>query len=225
MIAHVQTAKVNSNLLNTVVTFGAGATAGNLLVAVISGVATGPGTKEWTSSGWSKASQDSFGGAGNASAQVEIMYKIAAGGETAVTFTGWGTSAWFTSIVMAEWSGIDTSSPLDVFANDGSNSASAVTSRATGTTGTTAQNDELAVAAVGQGNTVTALSWTNSFATRDSNAQAGSGVYLADKILSATGTVTSTASWTTSRIAGGCVATFKGSVVAGEAFVPRTIVF
>lgn len=223
-IAFVQSAKAQGTTKTITPTFGAGATAGNLLVATLSGTAAGVGSavKQWTSAGWAEAARDPFS---SDVYGVEIMYKVAAGGETAVGFAIDGSTGFFHSAVMAEYSGLAATSPLDVFANDGTNSSVGTTSRATGTTGTTAQADELAIAAVGQGNTVTALSWTNSFATRDSNAQAGSGVYLADKILSATGTVTSTASWTTSRIAGGCVATFKGSVAAGDAFVPRTIVF
>lgn len=221
-IAFVQSAKAQGNTKTITPTFGAGATAGNLLVATLSGTSAQPVAKVWTSTGWTEAARDPFS---SDVYGVAIMYKVAAGGETAVGFAIDGSSGFFHSAVMAEYSGLAATSPLDVFANDGTNSGSGTTSRATGTTGTTSQNDELAIAAVGHGNTVTSLSWTNSFATRDSNAQAGSGVYLADKILSATGTVTSTASWTTSRIAGGCVATFKASVVAGDAFVPRAIVF
>lgn len=212
-IAFVQTAKVNSTLLVITPTFGAGATVGNLLVVTLSGAANGAGTKEWTSAGWAKAAQDPFQ---TDTYQVEIMYKIAAGGETAVSFTGWGTSNFFSSAVMSEYSGLS-ATPLDVVANDGSNSGAAVTSRATGTTAVTSQNDELAIAAVGHGNTVTNLTWTNSFNTRDSSAQAGSGVYMAEKILSATGAQTSTATWTTSRIAGGCIATFLASAEAPPA--------
>jgi hypothetical protein len=204
-IAFVQTAKAQNSLQNVTPTFGAGATAGNLLVAVICGTSFGQG--EWTSTGWAKATKDIFA----TSYTVEIMYLVAAGGETGVTFTSAGTTPWVHSVVMAEYSGLHPVSPLDVFANDGTNSGAGVTSRATGTTAATAQNNELAIAAVGHGNTVTSLTWTNSYVTRDSEAQAGSGVYLAERILVTTSTQTSVASWTTARIAGGCIATFRAA--------------
>jgi hypothetical protein len=210
-IAFVQTAKAQNSLANVTATFGVGATAGNLLVATISGTGT---SASWTSVGLTNAVEDAWTGA----YVVAIFYKVAAGGETSITFTRGGAGPWTHSVVMAEYSGTATSTPLDVFAEDTTNSGSGTTSRATGTTGTTNQNDEIAIASVGHGNTVTNLTWTNSFTTRDSNAQAGSGVYLAEKILVTTGTQTSTASWTTSRIAGGCIATFKASSVTEDPY-------
>jgi hypothetical protein len=143
-----------------------------------------------------------------------MAYKIAAGGETAITWN-WVAAEEGTAWV-GEYSGLATSNVLDKSAENEADLSIAVASIATGTTAATTQNDELAVGMLitDSGNSVgTTRSWTNSFSSIfeqpvpfDSGAPF---LAVATKILSATGAVTSTASFNGSDECYATVATFK----------------
>ncbi|MFQ5948115.1 MAG: DUF2341 domain-containing protein, partial [Acidimicrobiia bacterium] len=145
--------------------------------------------------------------------KITIGYKIAGAAEgTDVTVTTSVVDRM--TITILEYSGIDTVSPLD---QTSSNGCTAVTSCSTGTTGTTAQANELIVAGIGLtgqdggwGNT-----WTNGFTQQTTVVSTGGGPTgdsshtTADRIVSATGTFETTESWTDSRDAQGAIATFR----------------
>lgn len=122
--------------------------------------------------------------------------KVTTGGETGWTVTPNSSAAgvWYA----AEISGL-AASPLDQTASTGASSGA--TTRSTGTTGTTAQADELAIASWGSSVVGTAATWgaqTNGYAERiaDQVSTTGTsniGLSVAALVLSATGTTESTA--------------------------------
>ena len=136
--ARVNRASGTTTYSGSVITTFPEATANNLLVAVIA--------TRWTTwnglaaaSGWTKAVGWSTNAYSN-TPEVVIFYKVSDGTETTATFvdsggTYTGLASWF----VEEWSGIATSSPLDVTAT--SDTGSSVLTLATGTTGTLAQAD------------------------------------------------------------------------------------
>lgn len=169
--------------------------------------------------GWTQATT----GGNNSDATspwLTTFYRIATGGETTgpSNFSGGGNYAWWA----AEYSGLAASSVLDVTAKANSTN-SAVTSQATGTTGTTTQANELAIAVVAvNGGTQTSPSWSNSYthvAQSDGTAQ---DLFVGNKSLTAAATTSSTLSWTTSGRATAAVLTFKvlqqTSAVVGRLF-------
>ena len=139
-----------------------------------------------------------------------MAYKIADGGETAITWSYAASEE--SSIWVGEYAGLASSNVFDVAAEADSADVT-VTSQTTGTTAATAQANELAVAMFGidSGTNATGRSWTNSF-TEVSFLGTGSstaGLGVATKILSSTGTQTTTASWSLTDQACGIIATFK----------------
>lgn len=215
-IAQVQKKSGRASAASVAVTFDSATTSGNLLVAV---AARGGGSANVAISGWTSATGDTYGG--GTAQECRILYKIADGTETTVTATA--TSAVNMSLGIMEYSGL-TATPLDQVANEGSNSATAVTSRATGTTSTLSQAAELVIAAVGTGNDITGLSWSASFATQIDVTGGPADIHGADLVVSATTAIATTASWTTGRIAGGCIATFKASGGTDATATPSVIV-
>lgn len=188
--------------------FGSAPTAGNLLIAY--GSAVGALIAGASISGWTLA----VSATKTATSSLAIWYKISDGSETNVTLNWTGATTLYLTI--EEWSGITTPT-LDktAYTND---TGSGVTSRSSGTTSETSAAEELACAFVAQGDAVSSLSWTNSFVTGASN----TGHYPASKVLSSTGAQETTASWTTSRRAGGCIATFMaGSSPSGQPMQQR----
>lgn len=149
--------------------------------------------------------------------QGAIYHKIAAGGETSVA-PGSGASDEHVGCVM-EIEGPWDASPLDVTAATGRNNN--VTSTSSGTTATTAQNDEFAVAQICLRDSVTVVSsWTNSFVERSEINTATKASASATKLLTATGTVETTGSHSTADSLG-MVATFKKGAAAA-ALLPRS---
>jgi hypothetical protein len=167
---------------------------GNLLVAIGDGSSV---IGNASISGWTLA-QSVLCGTTHTTA---IFYKVAGAGEGSVTLDWTGSTS--TTLTLMEWSNVNT---LDKVAK--SDNTGSVSSKTTGTTASTTANDELVVAALGVGNTVTSLTWSNSFTNR---ATGGLLDYCATLVVSSTGAQETTASWTTARVAGACIATFKGS--------------
>lgn len=208
-ISNVQAEKYATAASNAVtVAWDSTPTSGNLLIARAIGAGASDGG---AISGWTSLTTAPRYGA--STGYVNIFWKIAGGSEGDVTVTFTGSNP--TRIEISEWSNSDgwASTPIDV--QSYADSTGGVTSKSTGTTGTTAIAIELAVAVTGWGGAVTGISWTNSF-TSSYEVPVGSITFSgAYKILSATGTVETTASWTTSRYCGAAVATFKGNAPAG----------
>ncbi|WP_156027808.1 hypothetical protein [Candidatus Solirubrobacter pratensis] len=157
-----------------------------------------------SSTGWSLA-DSSIGGTG-----LYLWYKIAGSSESS-TVTIAPSVAASAELVVMQFTGNATSGVLD-------QTAHASGGATTGTTAATAQNDELAVAAVGMtavGGTISAT-WTNGFTANPATTVAavgtnGTGIHVALRSLTSTGTVTSTATPSEGSAVGGLVATFKAS--------------
>lgn len=140
---------------------------------------------------------------------IRLVGKIAAGGESTMAFTALGGNSH--CIGSMEYTGnvtTDLASCVDVTAS--STVSVGVTSKTSGTTATTAQNDELSVALWHVRADVTSESYSNSFVEQYALFLATSN-NVADKIESAAGTKESTMSWTTSGSAIGAIATFKAA--------------
>jgi hypothetical protein len=158
--------------------------------------------------------------------QGAIYWKIAAGGETSVV-PGSGGSDEHAACVL-EIEGPWESSPVDQTATNGPTSESSTSS---GTTGTTSQNDEVAVVGIttrfGGGPNPGLSGWTNSFVERDEEWSTYKELGTATKLLSSTGAVETTATHDLgSYVAMGMIATFKkgaaGADVEGTATVSGT---
>jgi len=193
------------------VTWAQARTAGNLLVLVYASDGLMPVPAGWTSAVVALDFAD-----------MEIVYRIA--DNTATDAPSLDNNA-ATCIAWAEYSG-NTATPLDVTASGTNNTVTGVQTRSTGTTGATAQADELAVAAwyISSPNPGSWSGQTNSFTeVVDTATSTGQDITLAVAVraLSATGTVESTA--TSSSLPapgsgnglGGAVATFKADAGGG----------
>lgn len=195
-IARVQTTKGSSIGGTTVsASWNATTTAGNLLVACVfitpNGTITPP-------SGWSSCT------ALSTSSTVQIFYYTNAPAQNATGNFTYSTGA--SNIVLHEYSGCDTTSPLD---QQATNNASSTTAN-TGTTGTTTLADEVCFGAVVSVGTANYSAPTNSFAIITTNKPSGSSMATVERIVSSTGTYTcsctqsgSAANWW------GAIATFK----------------
>jgi hypothetical protein len=175
---------------------------GNLLIAVVNAnVAAGSVTIPGFTSAISVPTNVAIG-------STQIFYKVCDGTDT-TSVTATGTLATLMHIHAFEFSGFNTltSSVLDLTASTVDGGLS-VTSRASGTTGTTNLAAELVIAAVGTLLTNGGgVSWTNSFVTGITT----TCLMTAYLIPTATGAQSTTASWTTTQLAAGCIATFFAS--------------
>lgn len=149
--------------------------------------------------------------------EMAIYHLIAVGGETTVIP---GSSASDDNVaVVVEIEGPWESSPVDATAT---NDATSESSTSSGTTGTTSQDDEVAVVANSMRNAATDRgTWTNSFVKPTSNEVASTykSIGMATKLLTGTGTVESTVSHT-SAVSMGCVVTYKKEGVGGGVSIP-----
>ena len=140
----------------------------------------------------------------NTSRCVGIYYKIAGAAESKnVVLTGTNPCR----IAIEEWSGLTLATP-DASAST-ADTGSSVTSRSSGTTGTTVAVEELAVAVVPPSGPTASQTWSNSF----TQTYGTSNFFTAYRLLSVTGSCETTLSWTTAKQAGGMIATFR----AGQA--------
>lgn len=163
-------------------TLGSAPTAGNLVVLVHIDVAAGS-TPDSPLVQAVKHTQV------EGSDDLAIYYRVVQGGDGQ---TYGATSGNDSNIVLMEIEGPFQSSPVDVTAvNNGDVDTSTQTS---GTTATTAQASEVAVAAIGDRDPAgSASGWTNGFTERSEGHGTFTSVYVATKTLSATGTVETTA--------------------------------
>jgi hypothetical protein len=118
--------------------------------------------------------------------------------------------------------GAATASPLDQTASDGYTAAQ--TSQVTGTTGTLAQADEIAIGAAGLRESVTSSSVDSSFVGLNHYEDPGIGNIVtmldAHKIVAATTAISATFSWTGSAGTMGLVATYKAIVAIAATPIP-----
>lgn len=226
LVQHVNDVRNDtSDTLNP--SWSAPTTAGNLLVAVMSVRTPGAGALPSgftppAGVGWTLAVDQTVDlGTGGGRGKLAMYYIANADSQSGATGTwtysngvymGGSTSA---TITLLEYSGIDTSSPLDVTAsaasltNNGAYPYTDATTVNSGTPSTTSQAHELAVAALMTSYTQSAPS--NSFVAQDTIT---SPIFLtvADKILTATGTPNTSATYASPFANIGVIATFKYTV-------------
>lgn len=161
-------------------------------------------------SGWTKAvTENGF------SNHVGFWFKIAGASEpTAVTFAWTGAAA--NLLLITEYSGNATSSPLDVV--DGNNEGSGdVSTLSSGTTATTAEDDELWIAGfVVRGGSDGFTSFTNSFTEIFDVSNAGEGLGVAHRLEADIAAAETTGSWTRADRTSACIATFKPSTAVAR---------
>jgi len=197
-----------ANATSVTATYSGTPTSGNLLVAI----ASGDDTLTMNNSGWTAGPTVSNYNT------LSLWWKIAGAGEPTAIKVNIGSSTGG-SLWIGEYSGNVSSAALDKSStgNPGSFTATCTS----GTTATTTQADELAIAGFGWGNyggdIGTASSYSNSFVQDAQAASTGSGnniqhVAVATLALAATGAETSTVTISTSvQRPLGLIATFKAS--------------
>jgi len=201
-------------------TWPSNTTAGNFLFLGVA-VSGGSGTTVNTPSGWTLLSSNPIDNSTNV--RICTYYIENASSQSSVTITTGSSVA--IAAAAAEWSGVSLSSSFDVNAS----STGFSTHPATGTTGTTAQADEIAIGftagfIVGAG--VTQTSPTNSFVSIQT-VQAGTGgagarvdLMLSDFLASSTGTFSMSTTVTVPYFWAGTVVTFKASATTDTTINP-----
>lgn len=138
-----------------------------------------------------------------------IFFKIATGGETGCSVTGASTAR----TQLFRYTGAAASSVDDKSASNAGGSQ--VQTLATGTTASTSQPDELIImiAALDGAVTIGANPWANGELLRS---QAANGFFTGQRIVTAVGTYSDTATWTTNRFPALAIATFKAAEVVSS---------
>jgi len=169
---------------------------GNLLIAYAKGNSAATNA---SISGWTKVVTTNC----TSTVDAALFYKIAGAAETKNVVLVWtgGTSI---ALIIGEWTGI--SNPVvDKIANQ--NYGASATSQTSGTTATTTVAKELCIVGfAASGTTDATVSWTNSFVEQ----YKGTTTAVGSLVTAATGAYGTTFTWTTARISGGLIATFKG---------------
>ena len=212
-IARVQGPRSGYGASPTTATFLSSPTAGNLMVCF---ARTGNGGASTNGSipGWTRAT-----GARCATAVYSgIWYKVAGAGESSDVVLTW-TGSTGTFMFIEEWGGFTGTPTLDKVAY--SDYTVAVTSKTSGTCDTTTANDELCLAGFSHGAAITSPSWTNSFSLEGYDNPASIITVLVSLVASSTWAAETTQSWTTARVCGGLIATFKGVVTS--TWIPQVI--
>ena len=196
-------------------TFDSAVTAGNLIVVVHFTGATD--SQAYAGMTEAVAVTD-----GTNADQGAIYFRVVQGGDG----TTWGANSGGADehgMLMWEIEGPFAASPLDVTAvNAGNPVTDPGTSFSTGTTATTAQNDEVAFAIVTSRNVFVDVSaWSNSFTGTLKAGMANKVVVGGFKVLTATGTVETTATLTLGT-GGGCMAGIATFKKAGAGGIPET---
>ena len=156
-----------------------------------------------------------------------MAYKIATGGETDFTWE-WTTAEDATAWV-GEFSGLAVSDVFDVSAENESYLQTATNSISTGTTDTTSQADELAIAMfiADSGNSVgSSRTWTNDFTeiAEETGTSGSPYINVATKTLTLAGTVESTCSHDGSDESYAVIATFKATAANQTPTVTSVII-
>ena len=151
----------------------------------------------------------------NGTSKLETFAGKATAADTSYSFSHDNVAATAKLGVLSEFVSILDGAAVDVFADTQTASG---TSCSTGTTGTTAQADEMAIAFVTfPGGAVTGTACATGF-TLGAEATSGSiRLQLAWKVLTATGTQAGSWSWTTSRTSISAIFTLKGLAAGGIA--------
>lgn len=199
-IAQVQKTSNTSAADTVTATLGANPIFGSVQIAACMSV----GANASTITGFTAIANAGFG---TASRRIRLFTRITVAGDSASIVAN-STSATAMELAVFEYTGLLIGLPVDQTVTDGLDVGTTVTSRTTGTTGTTTQPNELAIGVIGVSNSITANTWTNSFNAEIDTVR----LHVASRILTTTGTVESTMSWTTLRAAGGIMVTLKGGL-------------
>lgn len=203
MALAIQSQSNTSVLASVAATFPASPNQDNLLIAVVI-ASVGVGSISLSNSGWSTGGSIAVGLAGG----MVVFYKISDGTGSDQTVTANATLAAFMDIQIFEYQSVDDEVPLDKTAST-ADSGSGVTSRASGTTATLTQAQEIAFVAYAQaGSNGGGAALTNSFNVELTTTHLITG----DISVNATTALSSTASWNTSQRAAGVILTFFGEV-------------
>ena len=167
---------------------------GNLLTASLYG---GSAEEDMSVAGFAKVISSEY----STTPKDVVLYWKVAGAAESTSVVGTATDAINSYMIVQEWAGVNAVDQSVANPNVGG-----VTEMLSGEI-TTTVNDELLIAVWGLGaSSGEGESFTNSFSQV---AMAGNTVfYAATRIVAATGTYSSTFSWTTDRIAGGLIASF-----------------
>ena len=139
-----------------------------------------------------------------------LFYKVAGAAESKDVSLAWVSST-ETYCIIEEWGGFTGTPTIDKTKNQ--DYGAAATTQTSGTTGTTTVAAELCIAGFAMGNTFTSPTFSNSF-TEEYKGPTGALLQtIASLVASSTWTAETTATWVTSRICGGLIATFMGSLV------------
>lgn len=186
-------------------TYASTPTVGNTMIATVY-ANVGIGLESIT--GWTNVVSAAFSGVAQS---VEIFARVVQGGDgTGVTCSG-ATGATIMRMHIYEYSGL-----AATLTTDGTNTATSgvtnVTSLLSGSVTTANANDLLFIAGA-TGGASTAQSYNSSFNLRQVDA-ATIRLFDGDQIVAATGTYSTTGSWTTSLRAGSAIAAFQAATVA-----------
>lgn len=196
-IAQVQKQRAQTNGSSTTATFSSTATLGNTLVAA---AFTNGNQSSLDISGWTLARKTNYSGT---AASVGIWYKVSDGTETSVTSTG----NTICRLHIAEFSGI----LVPELDQTNSNTMNTVTSINTGSITTTAAEELIITAASNVASSAGTRSWSDSFSVLYDDAT-GPRLLSGYRIVSSTGTYSSTATLHTSNSnSGAVIASFKAA--------------
>lgn len=211
-----KTAAASASSTSISVTLDDAPTANNLGILIV-GFAADTNGLPTPPSGWTQAAAQNFLVYPTLTQpSLQIYYRVFRSGDPQ-TYTVTFQSSIAPSMVIAEYNGLDTSSPVDLIANNISVNS---TSLQVGPTASDInQARELLIAAVTVGRTNGATSnWSfnNSFTLRDTITPTGgdrkTDLVWADRTVSIKDTYSTTATWTTAYSASGLLVTFKGSL-------------
>lgn len=208
-ISHVQSVGATSAAATQAATLPATPTNGNLLVAVGRANISDPTQLTLSEAGWTAVA--TIGNATPNANSLRVFRKIASGDSATVNLNATGATTIELTVTeyhsTTGWQSTPEDQVLTV------SPATNVATLSTGTTGVTAVADEVAVAALGLGGASGGIpSWTNSFANRVTSSSPNGRLWIADRILTATGAYETTATWVTARPTRMALVTFKAVV-------------
>ena len=193
--------------------FGSSTTSGNLIVVTVSddgGIANGITSVTDSKSNTYVKVPNEFPGA----ATVSMWYakNITGGASHTITVNYDDTITFASTCVAQEFSGIDTTAPLDVYAS----TAATSTSPTSGATSSTTLADELVVGGLAFTAATTTVTLGSGYTNLGTTHQTNAGVGMESKIVSGTGAQTATFTLGASRSWSCAVATFKAATAGSS---------
>lgn len=202
--AQVQKAGGTGTSSNVSATWPTATTAGNLLVAVVAHY-NGTGTINMPV-GWVLAHRQDY--ASSTAISVAIYYKANAASESGSVSVNTSASLGGMSLVLLEYSGMATSSVVDVVA--GNTLSSATTSMSSGTTAVSSEQGRLVVAAHANSSNIAYNNHTNSFVEQEERGQSNGTTVSVSQLIRAAGSATASTTASSASTTGvGAIVVFK----------------